>query len=538
MSGDEVQVIPEDLAAKATQIRGLSLSPTSAQPDLISPDALATSGVALTNLAVNAEAIRARQEFGRLEGLRLAQTLDNVAAAYSDVDRMSGEAIDSTLGGPASPSVPNGTSYPEPVYPEPVDLPAPPRPPSMPIPRGQLTSEQLLFPPETQRALESGDGGASLRAAAQVWRSDAQSLAVAAQQFETNSLLWEGEAAEAAYSKFNAYRDWLISLAGSWRRLAAEADRMVDAHWTARRDNEPIAQAFEQLELEIAQHPASAENLRKTLQMAELQIQSEEIRNRYARDGQPHQIEPEDPPSPVLSGIPVTVDDHRRARRPRTDADGWNHEAGAGPTDSGGSLPAGERPRSEGRPAASPIPATEETAPEARPVGAPSGGSAGAGQQGGAAGGGAPAGQRPGAGIPTTPLGGPKLPVDPSLRPAAASGGGGGSGVRGAGGAAPGSLWQPSVGAVTVAPAPGAPAVLPTATAGGSPGGAGMAGGVGGMAPMMHGGRGDGTGAKKRNPQLSEDEGLYTEDRPWTEAVIGNRVRRRGAANDAKKESP
>ncbi|MGB0436190.1 MAG: hypothetical protein ACPGIJ_04340, partial [Mycobacterium sp.] len=44
-------------------------------------------------------------------------------------------------------------------------------------------------------------------------------------------------------------------------------------------------------------------------------------------------------------------------------------------------------------------------------------------------------------------------------------------------------------------------------------------------------------GDKKRNPQLSEDEELYTEDRPWTEAVIGNRARRRGSPEDTKKES-
>ncbi len=532
MSRDEVQVVPEDLAGKAIQIRGLSLSPEAAQPALVSPDALATSGVALTNIAVNAEAIWAHQEFGRREGLRLAQTLDNVAAAYADVDRASGEDIDSTLGGPESRGVRHGVTYPGPV-----DLPAPPRPPSMPTPRGQLTSEQLLFPPGAQRALEAGDGGASLRAAARMWRGNAQSLAAAAQEFETNSLQWEGAAADAAYSAFTAYRDWLISLADAWRRLAVEADRMVEAHWTARRDNEPIAQAFEQLEREIAQHPASADNLRKTLQMAELQIQSEEIRNRYARDGQPRQIEPDDPPSPVLSGIPVTVDDHRRARRNRTHEPRSNPETGPRPADSGNSLSAGERPGPVGRQAASPIPATEETAQETPPVGAPGGGSAGAGQP---AGGSAPAGRQSGTGMPVTPLGGPKLPVDPSTGPAASLGGGagsGGSGARGAGGA-PTPWLQPSVGAETVAPAPGTRPVLPAATAPGTAGGPGMAGGVGGMAPMMHGAKGDGMRDRKRNPQLSEDTGLYTEDRPWTEAVIGNRVRRRSAASDTKKESP
>jgi hypothetical protein len=63
-----------------------------------------------------------------------------------------------------------------------------------------------------------------------------------------------------------------------------------------------------------------------------------------------------------------------------------------------------------------------------------------------------------------------------------------------------------------------------------------MGGGMGGgMAPMMHGAQGGGSGDKKRNPQLSEDAPLYVEDRPHTEQVIGVRPRRRGAPDDAKK---
>jgi hypothetical protein len=50
-------------------------------------------------------------------------------------------------------------------------------------------------------------------------------------------------------------------------------------------------------------------------------------------------------------------------------------------------------------------------------------------------------------------------------------------------------------------------------------------GGMGGM-PMGGGhgaGRGQGGGERKRTPGLSPDEDLYTEDRPWTESVIGHR---------------
>jgi hypothetical protein len=48
----------------------------------------------------------------------------------------------------------------------------------------------------------------------------------------------------------------------------------------------------------------------------------------------------------------------------------------------------------------------------------------------------------------------------------------------------------------------------------------------GGIAPMGHGAGHNQGKEKRRDPNLAPDEELYTEDRPWTEAVIGNRRRR------------
>ena len=48
----------------------------------------------------------------------------------------------------------------------------------------------------------------------------------------------------------------------------------------------------------------------------------------------------------------------------------------------------------------------------------------------------------------------------------------------------------------------------------------------GGMAPMGHGAGQNQGKEKRRDPNLAPDEDLYTEDRPWTEAVIGNRRRK------------
>lgn len=118
----------------------------------------------------------------------------------------------------------------------------------------------------------------------------------------------------------------------------------------------------------------------------------------------------------------------------------------------------------------------------------------------------------------------PKLPTDPSLKPAAAAGGGGsgaGGGGAGGGGASP---LSPAVGAETVAPTSPAAARGGIAPAAAAPGGA--MGGMGGMAPMGHGAGHNQGKEKRRDPNLAPDEDLYTEDRPWTEAVIGNRRRR------------
>ena len=532
MSNDEVQVDPTDLNGKATQIRGLSWSAQTAQPALISPDALVLSSVAITNLNVNAESLWAFQEYGRVEGDRLAQTLDNVAAAYAEVDQASGESVGDTMG------VPGGAPAAGSVMPKGVDIPPLPHPPNMPIPKGIEAADPMWDPLETQQALDAGDDAASLRAAAQMWRGNATSLETSAQQFETKSLLWEGQAADAAYAKFNAYRDWLVGLAGSWERLAGEADRLADAHDAAKSNHRPIADEYRRLYDETMGKPLDASVLAKMQRMAELQGQSEELRNTYARDGQPNQIEPEDPPSPVMGGIPVTAEDNRRARPRRPgEGDGAGEQQGAGGAGGGGQQqPTGGQPQAPQEAPASPMSAGDGAQQAAQQ--AAQQGSQGGSQGGGSPGGGSPGGGSPGGGMPGAGKGDPhtpKLSNDPSLKPAAAGGSGGGSG-GGGGGGVPGSPLQPAVGAETVAPSPVVAPGVPVAAAGAGPGSGGMGGGMGGggMAPMGHGAQG-GSGEKKRNPQLTEDVPLYVEDRPHTEQVIGVRPRRRGTPDDGKK---
>ena len=83
---------------------------------------------------------------------------------------------------------------------------------------------------------------------------------------------------------------------------------------------------------------------------------------------------------------------------------------------------------------------------------------------------------------------------------------------------------SPAVSAETVAPAPATHAASASPAAGtGAAAGGGMGGG---MAPMHGAGHGNQGKDKRRDPNLSPDEDLYTEDREWTEGVIGLRRRR------------
>jgi hypothetical protein len=84
---------------------------------------------------------------------------------------------------------------------------------------------------------------------------------------------------------------------------------------------------------------------------------------------------------------------------------------------------------------------------------------------------------------------------------------------------------QPNVGGSSVGPSPtaGGPGAGSGPSVAGAAGG-GM-GGMGGGMPMH--GQGQGAGKeRKRTPGLAPDEDIYTEDRPYTEAIIGLRRRR------------
>lgn len=511
----ELRVETQDLRGKAGQIEGVSWPDPAAQVPLISPDALVISSRSITNLANNAEGLWRFQEFGRLEGLRLAESLRLVADAYDRVDANARQSIENG-GTPVSP----------PEVPAPNALPAPPRPTPMPIPRG-LTADDMVLVPDAQRALLAGDQAASLQAAAAMWEQNAASLSAEAQTFELSNADWEGAAADAAYGKFSEYRAWLLTMADSWHQLATEANRLAEAHFSALEKHTPIFEQYVALEAQYQQVAPTDANkaVEIALKMAELQEESEQVRREYALDGQTRQVEPQDPPQSATPAIPVTSNGDPRRRGGQPGQDGQGGQAGGAP--SGGS----------GAPDAQGLAQTSAQGEPAATGGAPSSGGApsGGAPSGGSPSGGAPSGGAPG-GLPGGLPGGmgkgePKFPTDPALRPAAHGGGGAGGGAGaggGGGGGMPAMPMSAAVSAETVAPAPTTGAAAGTTSSGAQSGGASgaMMGGMGGMAPMAGAhGAGD-SREKKRNPAVAQDEDIYTEDRPWTEAVVGNRRRR------------
>jgi hypothetical protein len=509
----ELRVETIDLRAKALQIEALQWSnPLTDNPIVVPPDQLHLSKTAVDNLKQNASFLYQNQDYGHREGTRLAESLRSVAQAYDDVDAAAKANLDG-VGPPVTPVMPKTNAIPAPTPPAPMGAPL------------GLSSDEYLDVEKAQQALSMGDHGASLREAAAAWTANGTALQTSAETFKVKIQDWEGQAAEQAYGKFNEYGNWLSELGTTWQSLAGEAMRISDAHVKTLIQHTEVYQQYEALKTQMATAIANGGSAAHSLglQMEQLQKESEEIRHGYAGEAAPHPVEPGTPPPP--SGVPTTPVSSNGDPRRTTIPDRNAPSSPGGP----GQAPPGGAPAPAMPPGgASPMSAGAQPAGVPEGSGAPSGGgspSGGGAPSGGGSpsGGGAPGGGTPG-GLPGGGKDIPRLPTDPSLRPAAADAGGGAGGGSGGGGVPPMPL-QPNVGGVAVGP--GASAGGPGAAAG--PTAAGSSAGMSGMGGMpMHGaGHGQGGGKeRKRTPGLAPDEDVYSEDRPWTEAVIGNRRRK------------
>lgn len=500
-------VDPIDLRAKAAQIRGLEFTAAADKPALVDPDQLDATTTAVDNLRTNADYLYAYQDYGRREGVRLAETLDSVAAAYESVDEQARSSIDGT-GGRVEPVVPQANS---------LDDPAPPA--SM-GPFGGAPSVCMLID-TVQEQLSSGDRGASLKAAWSTWVVTGNDLQTASHAFTRPIPNWEGDAALQAYRKLKDFGDWLFTLGMAWHALAGEAWEMAAAHADALDRHTAIYERYKGYEREWSQAVEKGDTARATdraEKMAECQRESDDLREAYALAANRPAVHPPEAPDSTAPTAAVT----NNGTPPGEKSGG---AGGSGGSQGGG----GETPQQPTDPmTAQTSPASAESSRDAQGAGSQSGG----GQSGSPSGGGGSGG-----GMPELPTGEPvgedagapdysKLEAAAADRSAGGGSGGGGAGGGGAGGAGPGPL-QPSVGGVAVGPSPTAGGSAGAATPAAASAGGMMAGGMGGMAPMHAGGAQAGK-EKQRSPGVAPDEELYSEDRPWTEGIIGRSERRAG----------
>lgn len=505
--GEAQRVEPAELTKQSAEMRGVDWHNPFART-VAPPDALPSSAAAVANLNANAQSLLEFQRWAETENQRIAETLQIAADAYTRVDETCGRAIED----PARQAAVESIVVPAPATPP----PAPPHPVGAPqrVDAGGYSDVH-----NTQADLTAGDDGASLKAAMLQWGLAAGRVRDNAPRPPSGD--WEGRAADAAYARMAEFGGWLEQLAEGWRDLAEAAAKIVAAHDAAMAEHAGIHGEYVSLETQLRQLAAQTtvggglaardEMARIQNRLQELQQRSDEVRREYASGATFSPVRPE---MPAARG-----------------------------GDSAGAVGA---PGCGGRPAGDPAGLAQQMAPSfGRRAGAtadkPGGGARSVGQPGGGApagdgaqSGGSGSGGGTSAGAPGPPMRTPT--TDPRVRPAAASGGAGaGRGGGGAGGGGmPATPMSAPVTAERVAPAPSAPAV-----AGAAPGsatdGRAMAG-MGGMAPMAHGAGAPQGKEKRRDPKVAPDESLYTEDRPWTEAVIGNHRRRRALDDHGSRE--
>lgn len=502
-----------DLRAKAHAIRALNFTSIVDKPPLTAPDRMPSAAVAVENLRINADFLYRYQEYGESVGIRLAETLDAVALAYDQVDAQARASIEGTVG-TTEPIVPQANRLDPPIL----------RASLGPL-SGPATDRFLVD--NAQARLSNTDNGNSLNKARDYWMTTGNELHTASETFTSKITGWEGEAAQQAYDTLNRFGEWLHQLGSAWHMLAGEAQVIVDKHIDTLFHHTPVFQRYEQYEKEKDLAVAYGEDDRVAelaAKMAQCQQESDGLQNVYSSAVLPETITAPEPPDSTAPSAPVTGNGTRPAGQP---GDGGGNGPGTGnPGGGGGGGPAGTTPATD--------PTTAPTSPMSAesPQGEQSGESGGGSQGGGSgSGGGSESGGGSGGGMPELPTGAPAgddtgFPDYSTLEPVAASTGAGGGG-SGGGGAGPMPL-QPSVGGVAVGPSPSASAGTGGAAPVAAAAGGGMMGGMGGMAPMAGGAGAQAGKDKQRNPGVAPDEELYSEDRPWTEGIIGRPERRAG----------
>jgi ESX-1 secreted protein B PE domain len=453
---------------------------------------------AAVQIALNADSLRLYIQACEREWRSLAKSLRNAAKAYEDVDEEGAEDInainmDGTSGSAAKmlSADKNDETLFEADYTPIVTSPPPPAPFEYPYYEVRQAANDIVSP----------DQGTAFKAFASDWNKYQLAFQQLAYRFRP-FLRWEGDARDAVESNFAAHKTWVLGMANHCTTLAKQAQAVADAHQRIKpTGNWPGGNSEWDVEWgEEGEHPAPYEvwqcdwwyqyytqTKSSYLYMAidwykKLQKKSETAISTYIS----------------YAGIPLP------ALNPTAPTGAYVIEPPK-PDDGGGDTPVVPNvPDTPSDPWANmPTTPTTPTLPTL-----PTLPTAGMG------------------GTPSTPDA--QAMVDDAMKKAGLSKGGPG-GVKPAslGGAAgmPRMPLQPATGG-DAAPRPAA-AGPGAGTAGlgkAQPGAGGMGGGMGGMPMGGQGGKG-GEGKGKR-VQGEDDDSLYTEERAWTEGVIGNRPRK------------
>lgn len=468
----ELTVEQKELLARATELE----QPIPGVPTLgtVAPCGLSPADKASKQLVYNANNMRTYLAEGQKERENLAESLRNAAKAYGEIDEASASGISGGSGG-GEQVVNQGQS-------------------TGPLNDTQTaTSSGVDFKALKQAAYDIQkvpDQAASLGPFADAWTNYNFTLQGSYDRFRPFQS-WTGEAAEAAQASLDQQKEWLSGMAQLCNALSQQALYFADAH-KVNSSNHPLYEDVVYLEELYNDYPEYRPYVMPKYQ--EYQKRSQEVLAKYRQDADNVQVI--NPPKPPQA---LKIDDPG---------------------------PQGLIPQQFMQMA----------------------GQAGGGGQGGMPmGGGMPAGAGGAGGAPKMPdaaeltaamKAGMSDPGDLSMSPAGLGGGGGG-GMPGMPGMpdmplAPAAAGAPGGPSVPVAPAgAGLPAgAIPGAAGAGAPGGGGMGGGMPMMGGMGAHGAGGGS-AGKGGKGLGDDQALYTEDRSWTEGVIGNRPRKGPVGKDS-----
>jgi hypothetical protein len=485
-----VNVEYQELMSRADEIE--AALPPMPQGNPQAPCNLSFVRDAAVQIAINADSLRLYIRACQREWSSLAKSLRNAAKAYEEADEGAADDInaintDGTTSGTSGSSAKVAADNNVALMCDPDYIPAPPPPPPPPPPF------QYPYYEVRQAAtdIESPDQGTAFRAFATEWNSYQLKFQQLAYRFRP-FLNWEGDARASVEQNFTQQKQWIFGMVTQCTSLAKQAQLVADAHKKVKANT--VVYATETYSQD-GEHPTTyevrqcdywykyyVEHKSPYLYMAldwykTLQTKSETALGTYmSMAGIP--LAPANPTAPFgaffipdPADVPDVPDVPNIPNIP-TDPSANMPMMPAMPT-----MPSG---LGGGTPQAPPTPDAQALVDKAmQKQGGPKGG----------AGGIKPASVGGMGGMPKMPLQGEAGGGEASSRPAAA--------------AAPG----PS-----------------TAGLGkGLPGAGGAGGGMGGM-PM--GGHGDKGGAKGKRIPGADEDALYTEERAWTEGVIGNRPRK------------